>query len=182
MPVHEDVLRAAVRLCRERGTWTFTPNEIVRALPHLDAGSIRTHVTSRCCVNAPANHPHRWPYFRRLRRAVYEIRPPHRADPPLEPRVLRASRVAEARAVYGTTPEARESIHAAVSRSRDWYVAECAEVAVVTQGHTLDELVANLREAIALHLEGDDGPRLGFVQAPRLVLTYETTLRHVAAP
>ena len=30
-----------------------------------------------------------------------------------------------------------------VSESKDWFVAECLEVAVVTQGRTLDELVAN---------------------------------------
>jgi predicted RNase H-like HicB family nuclease len=36
------------------------------------------------------------------------------------------------------------------------YVAECLNLAVVTQGKTLDETVQNLREAIALHLEGED--------------------------
>lgn len=35
------------------------------------------------------------------------------------------------------------------------YVAECIEVAVVTQGQTIDETVANLKEAVALHLEGE---------------------------
>ncbi len=32
------------------------------------------------------------------------------------------------------------------------YVAECLNLAVVTQGQTLDEMVQNLREAIQLHL------------------------------
>lgn len=36
------------------------------------------------------------------------------------------------------------------------YVAECVEIPVVTQGATLDETVANLREAADLHLEGVD--------------------------
>lgn len=35
------------------------------------------------------------------------------------------------------------------------YVAECLELAVVTQGRTLDETVKNLQEATALHLEGE---------------------------
>ena len=35
------------------------------------------------------------------------------------------------------------------------YVAECIEVAVVTQGQTIDETVANLKDAVALHLEGE---------------------------
>ncbi|HEV8339718.1 MAG TPA: type II toxin-antitoxin system HicB family antitoxin [bacterium] len=56
------------------------------------------------------------------------------------------------------------------------YVAECLEVAVVTQGHTLDELLANLREALALHLEGEEAALLGLVANPRLVMTYETPL------
>jgi predicted RNase H-like HicB family nuclease len=36
------------------------------------------------------------------------------------------------------------------------YVAECLDLAVVTQGRTLDEAVQNLREAIQLHLEGEE--------------------------
>ena len=39
---------------------------------------------------------------------------------------------------------------------RGGYVAECLGLAVVTQGKTLDETVQNLREAISLHLEGED--------------------------
>jgi predicted RNase H-like HicB family nuclease len=31
------------------------------------------------------------------------------------------------------------------------YVAECVEIAVVTQGATLDEVTCNLREAVAPH-------------------------------
>ncbi len=72
--IHDRVLRAALVICRERGGWTFRPSEIVAALPELNAASVRTHVMSRCCSNAPAHHPHRWPYFRRLRRGVYEVR------------------------------------------------------------------------------------------------------------
>ena len=66
MAVHDEVLEAARRLCRERGGWTFRPDEVVRALPHLNPGSVRTHIVSRCCVNAPLHHPHRWGYFRRI--------------------------------------------------------------------------------------------------------------------
>ncbi|MBI4161056.1 MAG: type II toxin-antitoxin system HicB family antitoxin [Acidobacteria bacterium] len=60
-----------------------------------------------------------------------------------------------------------------MTRDGDWYVGECLEIAVVTQGRTLDELVGNLREAIGLHLEGEDPGRLGVVEEPRLALTYE---------
>ena len=46
------------------------------------------------------------------------------------------------------------------------YVAECLNLAVVTQGQTLDETVANLREAIALHLEDENMEALGLVSHP----------------
>jgi predicted RNase H-like HicB family nuclease len=55
-------------------------------------------------------------------------------------------------------------------------VAECLEVAFVTQARTLDEVAIALREAIGLHLEGEDLDALGIVQSPRLVLQYETSV------
>ena len=36
------------------------------------------------------------------------------------------------------------------------FVAECVELPVITQGATLDEVIRNLREALALHLEGEN--------------------------
>lgn len=79
----------------------------------------------------------------------------------------------------GAAPE-REAIHGVVSYSDGYFVAECLEIAVVTQGRTLDETMANLNEAVALHLEGEDLAALGLVRAPRLVITYETVVS--AAP
>ncbi len=40
-------------------------------------------------------------------------------------------------------------------------MAECQNLDVVTQGKTLDETVQNLREAISLHLEGEDLAEMG---------------------
>jgi predicted RNase H-like HicB family nuclease len=50
------------------------------------------------------------------------------------------------------------------------YVAECLEVAVVTQGATLDETVANLREAVQLHLEGENPADFGLAPHPTLLV------------
>lgn len=86
-------------------------------------------------------------------------------------------RVAERRATYGAAP-LRDSLHATVSRGERAYVAECWELAVVTQGNTLDEVVSNLREALALHLEGEDLAALGLARSPRLVVTYESALEN----
>jgi len=174
MAVHEEILRAARRICRQRGGWRFRPKDIVLSLPHLNARTVLTHVVSRCCVNAPAHHAHRLDYFRRVSRGVYEIRSPYRRTR-LKP-TPRA--VAEPRTSYahGDTPP-RETVHAVVRRSRGWYVGECLEVAVVSQGRTLDELVDGLREAVELHLEGEDAAALGLVPAPRLAVTYELPAR-----
>ena len=173
MSVHAEVLRAAQRICRERGTWTFTPDEIVRALPDLNASSVRTHVVSRCCINAPKNHPHKWDYFRRVRRGVYEIAPPFRGVREQN----NSLRVAESATAYRATP-LRDSVHALVSRGTIAFTVECLEVAVVTQGRTLDEAVSNLREALALHFDGEDLDAFGLVASPKLVITFEDSLEH----
>ena len=61
-------------------------------------------------------------------------------------------------------------------KGEEFYVAECVEVAVVTQGKTLDETVANLREAVALHLEGEDLNEIGLAPDQWLLLTIELEL------
>jgi predicted RNase H-like HicB family nuclease len=53
------------------------------------------------------------------------------------------------------------------------YVAECLEIPVVTQGGTLDEVTHNLREAVELHLEGEDLAELGLAPSPRILVTPE---------
>ena len=53
------------------------------------------------------------------------------------------------------------------------YVAECQNLSVVTQGKTLDETVKNLREAIFLHLEGEDLAKMGLASHPPLLVTME---------
>jgi predicted RNase H-like HicB family nuclease len=46
---------------------------------------------------------------------------------------------------------------AAVHQEEDWYVAQCLEVDVASQGQSLDEALANLAEAVELYLdEADD--------------------------
>ena len=57
------------------------------------------------------------------------------------------------------------------------YVAECLEIPVVTQGSTLDEVSRNLREAVALHLEGEDLSELGLAKSPSIIvaLAFNTT-------
>jgi len=179
--IHTEVLGAARRICVERGGWTFTAEEIVRALPHLNEHSVRGHVSSRCCVNAPVNHAHRWPYFRRLARGRYEITKAHRTAPGIP--AAAGDAVAERAEPYGHRRAAAlaDIIHAVLRLDGRTYVAECLEIAVVTQADTADEVLENLEDAIALHLEGEDARALGLVDRPRISVTYEMPLRRHAA-
>ncbi len=43
----------------------------------------------------------------------------------------------------------QHTVKALLRKGEHYYVAECVEVAVVTQGKTVDETLANLQEAIA---------------------------------
>ena len=70
----------------------------------------------------------------------------------------------------------QHAVKATIRRGEDYYVAECLEIAVVTQGKTLDETVDNLREAVNLHLEGEDPADFGLVHDPWILLTFELEL------
>lgn len=49
----------------------------------------------------------------------------------------------------------KKIIQVKIYEGERYYVAECVDLPVVTQGQTLDEVVANVKEAIDLHLEGE---------------------------
>ena len=61
------------------------------------------------------------------------------------------------------------------------YVAECLEISVVTQGETLDEVVNNLKEAVSLHLEGEDPAEFGLIANPSVLVTFELNPSYVRA-
>jgi predicted RNase H-like HicB family nuclease len=70
----------------------------------------------------------------------------------------------------------RSTVHAIVQRDGSFYVVECLELPVVTQGRTLDEAVSNIQEALSLHLEGEDPAALGLVAEPRIEIIYDMAL------
>ena len=47
----------------------------------------------------------------------------------------------------------KRTLTASLVKEGDWYVAQCLEVDVASQGKTPDEALANLREALELHFE-----------------------------
>ena len=77
--------------------------------------------------------------------------------------------------VVGTRAMALQRTIKAVVRpgEQSGYVAECVEIPVVTQGGTLDEVTRNLREAVELHLEGEDLAELGLAPSPSILVTFE---------
>jgi len=46
-----------------------------------------------------------------------------------------------------------QTFTAVIHKEDDLYVADCPEVGTVSQGHTVEEAVANLKEATELYLE-----------------------------
>ena len=61
-------------------------------------------------------------------------------------------------------------LSAIVHREGKWFVARCPEVEVASQGRSLEESLANLREALELRLEDDD---VELPEEPFLLTTVE---------
>lgn len=62
-----------------------------------------------------------------------------------------------------------KSLTAIIYREDDMYIAECPEVGTVDQGATIEEAIANLKEATILYLE--ESPLVE--TTPRLVTSIE---------
>lgn len=64
------------------------------------------------------------------------------------------------------------ALTAAVHQEEDWYVAQCLEVDVASQGRSVDEALTNLAEAAELYLETVDDPA-AHVSATPLVTAFQ---------
>ena len=62
---------------------------------------------------------------------------------------------------------------AVLRKEEDLYVAECPEVGTVSQGYTVEEAIANLKEATELYLEEFPLPEL----TRPLITTFEVAVR-----
>jgi predicted RNase H-like HicB family nuclease len=67
-------------------------------------------------------------------------------------------------------------IQVRISKGESYYVAECLDLPVVTQGKTLDEVKMNLEEAIALHLEDEDLSEYEIDPHPSVLASFELDL------
>ncbi len=67
----------------------------------------------------------------------------------------------------------KRTIQVRISKGDHLFIGECLDLPVVTQAATLDELAANIREAVGLHLEGEDLAAMGFSSNPTILATME---------
>ncbi|NLO19311.1 MAG: type II toxin-antitoxin system HicB family antitoxin [Ignavibacteria bacterium] len=67
----------------------------------------------------------------------------------------------------------KKIIHFTVSKGEKYYTAECVELAIITQGSTLDETASNIREATSLHFENEDYNDYGFIEDPAISVNFE---------
>jgi len=70
-------------------------------------------------------------------------------------------------------------IQVRISKGEKYYVAECLDLPVVTQGKTLDETVENVKEAISLHLEGEDLKEWEILPDFSILINFETQVTYV---
>jgi predicted RNase H-like HicB family nuclease len=67
----------------------------------------------------------------------------------------------------------KKIIQVRIYKGDTYYVAECFDLPVVTQGKTLDEVVDNIEEAISLHLEGEDLEELDISPDFSVLISFE---------
>ena len=67
----------------------------------------------------------------------------------------------------------KKIIQVHIYKGEKYYIAECLDLPVVTQGKTLDELIANLKEAVGLQLEGENLANFNLVAKPSIMANIE---------
>ncbi|MCA1682179.1 MAG: type II toxin-antitoxin system HicB family antitoxin [Actinobacteria bacterium] len=66
------------------------------------------------------------------------------------------------------------TLTAALHQEEEWYVAQCLEVDVASQGRTIAEALSNLGEAVQLYLEEVDDPSQYLTGTP-LVTSFQVS-------
>lgn len=60
-----------------------------------------------------------------------------------------------------------------IYKGEKFYIGEGLDLPIVTQGNTIDEVAKNLKEALDLHLEGENLADLGFAAKPSVLVNFE---------
>ncbi len=68
-----------------------------------------------------------------------------------------------------------------IYRGDKYFVASGVDIPVVTQGATLDEVVRNIKEAVELHLEGENLADWDLSENPHILVNFEVSPEAVHA-
>ncbi len=60
-----------------------------------------------------------------------------------------------------------------ISKGDKFYIAEGIDLPIVTQAKTLDELAENIKEAVELHLEGENLADFNIAPNPSVLMNFE---------
>jgi len=78
MTCTEELIESANAVVDRKGVNDFGIGELVREMRLRGTGyaesTIRTHIVSRCCSNAPKNHGTKYDHFERIGRGRYRLR------------------------------------------------------------------------------------------------------------
>jgi predicted RNase H-like HicB family nuclease len=58
-----------------------------------------------------------------------------------------------------------------IKQEEEWFVASCLENNIASQGKTIDEVLLNLKEAIALYYEDENDEDLHLMQRDQIYIT-----------
>jgi predicted RNase H-like HicB family nuclease len=60
-----------------------------------------------------------------------------------------------------------------ISKNSSWYTASAADLAIVTQAKTFEELTHNMQEAVEVYFHDENPEELGYVPEPSLFANFE---------
>ncbi|HWO78756.1 MAG TPA: hypothetical protein VNM69_23095 [Bacillus sp. (in: firmicutes)] len=73
----EEILQAIHSIINAKKKNEFTVKEVIQLLVKNNTvykeGTIRTHITSRCCTNSPKNHQVVYSHFERIKPGLYKL-------------------------------------------------------------------------------------------------------------
>jgi predicted RNase H-like HicB family nuclease len=75
--------------------------------------------------------------------------------------------------------EQTQKFSAMVHKEDDWYVSWCPDIDIASQGKTVEEAVANLKEAVELYLEDED---VSVTQTTSFLTTIEVSHAKTSRP
>jgi len=75
--------------------------------------------------------------------------------------------------IFVNIEDMKHIIQFKIYKGEKYFVAEGLDLPIVTQGRTIDETVKNIREALSLHLEGEDLSELDIGPNSSVLVNFE---------